>query len=156
MLENASRSAYDNSDQNTPATPLVPTHIQLTPPVADKDETEEIEIVLGKDNSNSTPTVVELDSTDSQLDEEEPEVDNDRGTKLDPNYTARPTPGNTDRRSTRASRDPSIPHCSLLIQAFKYCATQTTMDPTSNQEPPIDTISFDSLLHVLATQQTNH
>ena len=94
MLENASRSASDHPDQNTTTTPLAPTHIQLTPPVTDSNDTEEIEIVLGKDTSDSTPTVVEVDNTNNQLDEEELEVDNDKG---DPNYTARLTPGNTNR-----------------------------------------------------------
>ena len=153
MLEHASRSA---SDQNTTTAPIAPTHIQLTPPVTDSNNTEEIEIVMGKDTSDLTPTVVEVNNTNDKLNEEEPEVDNDKGTKLDPNYTARLTPGNTNRRSTRATRDPNIPHCSLLIQTFKYCATQTATNPTSIQEPPIDTISLDSLLHELGTQKANY
>ena len=131
MLEKASRSADDNPNQIPPAAPLVPTHIQLTPPVADKDETEEIEIVLGKDKIDSTSTAVGPTSS-SQTDEVEPDIDNDRGTKLDPDYTAKVLPGNTERRSTRATRDPEIPHCSLLVQVAKHWETQTSNTPCTN------------------------
>ena len=153
MLEHASWSA---SDQNTTSSPLTPTHVQLTSPGTDSNDTEEIEIVMGRDASDPPPAVVEVDHTDDELDEEELEVDNDKGTKLDPNYTARLTPGNINRRTTRATRDPNIPHCSLLIQAFKYCVSQTAANSAPLQEPSIDTTSLDSLLHEIGTQQTNY
>ena len=49
-------------------------------------------------------------------DDEDVDIDNDKGTDIDPSYTAVIQQGNTERRSTRATRNTAIPHCSLLIQ----------------------------------------
>ena len=88
--------------------------------MANTDEAEEIEIAFGDDNIDSAPT------NPSHPDEEEPVIDNDRGTDVDPNYTATILPGNTERRATRATRDPKIPHCSLLVQVAKHFEAQNT------------------------------
>ena len=80
--------------------------------MANTDEAEEIEITFGDDNNDSAST------NPSHPDEEEPDIDNDRGTDVDPNYTATILPGNTERRATRATRDPKIPHCSLFLVTY--------------------------------------
>ena len=59
-----------------------------------------------------TPADVDTDHDNGDNDEE------------DPDYKVRIAPGNNNRRITRATRDPSTPHCSLLIQTLKYCASQ--------------------------------
>ena len=65
-------------------------------------------------------------TTSSQADDDEdPDIDNDRGTDIDPNYTAAVQPGDTDRRATRATRDPAIPHCSLLVQVVMHVVAQS-------------------------------
>ena len=131
MLERASHSADTSSDQipsPTPAnicpdqtsssTPSSPTHIQLSSPVVGTDDAEEIEIAFGDvDDGSATPDP-------SQPDDEEPDIDKDRGTDVDPNYTATILPGTTDRRVTRATRDPMIPHCSLLVQVAMHIEAQ--------------------------------
>mgnify|MGYP006975637553 CR=1 FL=1 len=121
MLENASQSA---SNQNTTPTPPTPNYDQVPLPVLVTSVTKEVENILGEDGDDLPPAEVETNHIDDEHDEKEPEVDNDRGKKRDPNYKARLAPGNNNRRTTRATRDPNIPHCSLLIQTLKYCASQ--------------------------------
>ena len=88
--------------------------------MAGTDDAEEIEIAFGDvDDDSATPNP-------SQPDDEEPDIDNDRGTDVDPNYTATILPGNTERRVTRATRDPMIPHCSLLVQVAMHIEAQNT------------------------------
>ena len=121
MLEKASRSA---SSQNTTPTPPTPNYDQVLPPVPDNSATEKVENILGKDNDDLLPAEVESNNLDDDQDGEDPEIDNDRGIQKDPNYKARLAPGNNNRRTIGATRDPNIPHCSLLIQTLKYCASQ--------------------------------
>ena len=101
-----------------------PNYDQVIPPVSESSVTEEVEKILGEDVEDLPPAEVETNHDDGDNDEEDPEVDNDKGTKQDPNYKVRIAPGNNNRRTTRATRDPNIPHCSLLIQTLKYCASQ--------------------------------
>ena len=84
------------------------------------NDAEETDIILKNVVNNSiTPTFSQAD------DDEDPDIDNDRGTDIDPNYTAAVQPGDTDRRATRATRDPAIPHCSLLVQVVMHVEAQS-------------------------------
>ena len=72
---------------------------------------------------NKTETDTALDPTGgtpptsfASQDTDDEEIDNDKGADIDPSYTAVVQHGNTERRSTRATRNTAIPHCSLLIQ----------------------------------------
>ena len=56
------------------------------------------------------PTSLASQDTDDE------DIDNDKGTDIDPSYTTVVQHGNTERRYTRATRNTAIPHCSLLIQ----------------------------------------
>ena len=142
-----------NPDQTFSATPTGPTHIELPSPMADMDRAEEVAITLGGVDANSIKTgqsqpinidpVIVTDDVEepgttlgnvvnnsitptfSPADDEDPDIDNDRGTDIDPNYTAAVQPGDTDRRATRATRDPAIPHCSLLVQVVMHVGAQS-------------------------------
>ena len=91
----------------------------LSSPVVDTDDDEELETTLGDVVDNS------IAPDQSQPDDEDPDIDNDRGTDVDPNYTATFLPGDTERRVTRATRDPTIPHCSLLVQVAMHIGAQS-------------------------------
>ena len=121
--------------------------------MADMDRAEEVEITLGgvdadsnktgqRQPTNIDPGIVTDDAEEpdttlgnvvndsitpnlSQSDDEDPDIDNDRGTDVDPNYTAAFLPGGTERRATRATRDPAIPHCSLLVQVVMHIGAQS-------------------------------
>jgi hypothetical protein len=81
-------------------------------PVPDKLETD---TALGQAVNAPVTTLPSQDTDDEDLD-----IDNDMGTDIDPNYTAVIQQGNTERRTTRATRNTSIPHCSLLIQVKQF------------------------------------
>ena len=121
--------------------------------MADMDRAEEVEITFGgvdtdpnkigqRQPTNIDPGIVTNDAEEpdttlrnvvndsitpnlSQADDEDPDIDNDRGTDIDPNYTAAVLPGDTERRATRATRDPAIPHCSLLVQVVMHIGARS-------------------------------
>ena len=141
-------------DQTSSATPEGPTDTDQSLPLADMDDPEEVETKssrvdvvpdkLGQSQSTyEDPRMVASDTAETDMilekvvnnpvtttfsqadDDEDPDIDNDRGTDRDPNYTAVVQPGDTDRRATRATRNPAIPHCSLLVQVVMQVVAQS-------------------------------
>ena len=84
-------------------------------------QTRETNIIRKQIVNNPVTTISSQADDDEDLD-----FDNDRGTDIDPNYTAVVQPGDTDRRATRATRNPAIPHCSLLVQVVMQVVAQGT------------------------------
>ena len=120
-------SSLPGQDQLPSATPENPMDTDQPLPLADMNDSKEIETRAG--GINLVPDKLETDTTlrkvvnapvatptSQAVDDEDLDIDNDRGTDIDPNYTAVIQHGNTERRTTRATRNTSIPHCSLLIQ----------------------------------------
>ena len=144
MLEKASYLAdttkddpsLPGQDQLPSATPENPMATNQPLPLTEINDPKDMEIRA--EGINLVPDKLETDTTlgkvvnvpvttppSQDTDDEDLDIDNDRGTDIDPNYTAVIQPGNTERRTTRATRNPAIPHCSLLVQVMQILVQGT-------------------------------